>query len=69
VLIHAWPAGRAAQLYGRQLLLATAVEGALGLVMIGLKDLVLIHLHLVSLIRLAGTSRALASWYRLTPSA
>jgi hypothetical protein len=37
--------GRAAQLNGRQLLLAAAVEGSLGLVMIALKDLILIQLH------------------------
>ena len=45
LMIHAWAAGRAAQLHGRQLLLATAGAAALGLVMIGLKDLVLLHLH------------------------
>jgi hypothetical protein len=45
LLIFTWSAARAAQLRGRQLLLATAVEGTLGLVMIGLKDLVLIQLH------------------------
>jgi hypothetical protein len=43
--IHGWWAGRAAQLRGWQLLLATLVAAALGLVMIALKDLVLIHLH------------------------
>ena len=43
--VHAWSAGRSAQLHGRQLLVATSVAAALGLVMIGLKDLVLIHLH------------------------
>jgi hypothetical protein len=42
---HGWSAGRAAQLHGRQLILATSVALALGLVMIGLKDLVLNHLH------------------------
>jgi hypothetical protein len=42
---HGWSAGRAAQLRGRQLLLATSVAAALGVVMILLKDLVLIHLH------------------------
>jgi len=45
LMIYAWSAGRAAQLRGRQLLLITAVAGALGLVMILLKDVVLIHLH------------------------
>lgn len=43
--IHGWSAGRAAQLHGRQLLLATSVAAALGVVMILLKDIVLIHLH------------------------
>jgi hypothetical protein len=40
-----WLAGRAAQLRGWQLFFATSIAGALGLVMIALKDLVLIHLH------------------------
>jgi hypothetical protein len=43
--IHGWLAGRAAQLHGRNLLLATSVAAALGVVMILLKDLVLVHLH------------------------
>ena len=43
--IHGWSAGRAARLRGRQLLLATSVAAALGVVMILLKDIVLIHLH------------------------
>ena len=43
--IYGWWAGRAAQLRGRQLLFATSVAAALGLVMIALKDLVLIQLH------------------------
>jgi hypothetical protein len=42
---HGWSAARAAQLKGRQLLVATSVALALGLVMILLKDLVLVHLH------------------------
>ena len=42
---HGWSAGRAAQLHGSQLLLATSVAAGLGVVMILLKDLVLIHLH------------------------
>lgn len=42
---YAWVAARAAGLRGRQLLLATAIGMGLGLAMIGLKDLVLIHLH------------------------
>jgi hypothetical protein len=43
--VHAWWAGRAAQLRGRRLLLVTSAAAVLGLVMIALKDLVLIHLH------------------------
>ena len=43
--VHGWLAGRAAQLQGRKLLLATSVAAVLGLVMILLKDLVLLHLH------------------------
>ena len=43
--IHGWLAGRAAQLGGWQLFFATSIAAALGLVMIGLKDLVLVHLH------------------------
>jgi len=42
---HGWFAGRAARLHGWPLFLATSVALALGLVMIGLKDLVLNHLH------------------------
>jgi hypothetical protein len=42
---HGWSAGRSAQLRGRQLLFATSVAAALGLLMIALKDLVLVHLH------------------------
>jgi len=42
---HGWSAGRAAQLHGRPLMVATSVALALGLVMILLKDLVLNHLH------------------------
>jgi len=43
--VHAWWAGQAVQLRGRQLLLVTSAAAGLGLVMILLKDLVLIHLH------------------------
>ena len=43
--VHGWLAGRAAQLHGWSLLLATSIAAALGIVMILLKDLVLIHLH------------------------
>jgi hypothetical protein len=43
--VHGWSAARAARLRGRQLVAATAVALALGVVMILLKDLVLIHLH------------------------
>ena len=42
---HGWSAGRAARLHGWPLFLATSVALALGLVMVGLKDLVLNHLH------------------------
>jgi hypothetical protein len=45
LVYHAWSAGRAAQLEGRQLLAATSVAAALGVVMIVLKELVLVHLH------------------------
>jgi hypothetical protein len=45
LVIHGWSAARSSQLHGWRLLLATAVAAGLGLVMIGLKDLVLIHLH------------------------
>jgi hypothetical protein len=45
LMIYAWSAGRAARLKGRQLLLITAVAGALGVLMIVLKDVVLVHLH------------------------
>ena len=43
--VHGWLAGRAAQLQGRKLLVATSIAAGLGLVMILLKDLVLTHLH------------------------
>jgi len=43
--VYAWAAGRSSGLHGRQLLVATLVAIGLGLAMIGLKDLVLIHLH------------------------
>ncbi len=45
LMFHGWLAGRAAQLRGWQLFFATSIAAVLGLVMIGLKDLVLIHLH------------------------
>ena len=45
LMVHAWAAGRAAQLRGRRLLFATSIAAVLGLAMILLKDLVLIHLH------------------------
>jgi hypothetical protein len=44
-MIYAWSAGRAAHLRGRPLLIVTSIAGALGLLMIILKDVVLIHLH------------------------
>ena len=43
--VYAWAAGRSSGLHGRQLLVATFIAIGLGLAMIGLKDLVLIHLH------------------------
>jgi hypothetical protein len=46
LVYHGWSAGRAANLQGKPLLVATSVAVALGLVMIVLKDVVLIHLHL-----------------------
>ena len=45
LMVHAWAAGRSAQLHGRQLLIATSIGAGLGLAMVALKDLVLIHLH------------------------
>ncbi len=45
LMICAWSAGRAARLRGRQLAVITLIAGALGLLMILLKDVVLIHLH------------------------
>jgi hypothetical protein len=45
VTVHAWAAGRSAQLHGRQLLLATSIAAGLGLAMIVLKDVVLTHVH------------------------
>ena len=42
---HPRLAGRAAQLQGWKLLVATSIAAGLGLVMILFKDLVLIHLH------------------------
>jgi hypothetical protein len=46
--VHAWAAGRSAQLRGRQLLFATSIAAGLGLAMIVLKDVVLTHVHLGS---------------------
>ena len=43
--VHGWLAGRAAQLQGWKLVIATSIAAGLGLVMIFLKDLVLVHLH------------------------
>ena len=45
VTVHAWAAGRSAQLHGRQLLFATSIAAGLGLAMIVLKDVVLTHVH------------------------
>ena len=43
--VYAWSASRAAQFRGRQLLVVASVAAALGPVVVGLKDLVLIHFH------------------------
>ena len=43
--VHGWLAGRAARLRSWQLVFATSIAAALGLVVIALKDLVLVHLH------------------------
>ena len=45
LVYHGWSAGRAANLQGKTLLVATSVAAALGVMMIVLKDFVLIHLH------------------------
>jgi hypothetical protein len=45
LVIHAWWAGRAAHLQGRQLVVITAAAAGLGVVMVLLKDVVLVHLH------------------------
>lgn len=42
---HGWSAGRASQLRGWPLAVATAIAAALGLIMVLLKDLILLHLH------------------------
>jgi hypothetical protein len=43
--VHGYLAGRAAQLTGRRLAVATSVAALLGIAMILLKNLVLLHLH------------------------
>jgi hypothetical protein len=45
LVIHGWSAARSAQMRGWQLVLATSIAVALGLVMVALKDLILVHLH------------------------
>ena len=45
MIIHAGVAARTAQLHGWQLAFTTSVALVLGLLMVGLKDLVLLHLH------------------------
>jgi len=42
---YGWSAGRAAQLRGPRLLIATSIAAALGVAMILLKNAVLIHMH------------------------
>jgi hypothetical protein len=44
LMVHAWLAGRSAQLRGRRLVFATSVAAALGLVMVLLKEVIL-QLH------------------------
>ena len=43
--VHAWSAGRSAQLRGWQLLCASSIAAGLGMAMIVLKDVVMTHLH------------------------
>lgn len=43
--VHSWQAGRAAHLVGWRLAGAMATAVGLGLVMVGLKNLVILHLH------------------------
>ena len=43
--VHGWSAGRAARLRGWQLVGATAIAAALGVIMVVLKNLVINHLH------------------------
>jgi hypothetical protein len=43
--VHAWWAGRAADLHHWRLAIATGIAIALGLVVVVLKDVVLLHLH------------------------
>ncbi|WP_239154675.1 hypothetical protein [Amycolatopsis sp. FDAARGOS 1241] len=45
LVYHAWSAGRAAQLRGRQLIVTTFSAAALGILMIVLKNFVLLNLH------------------------
>ena len=45
LVFHGWSAGRAARLEGKALLAVTLMAGALGVVMILLKEVVLQHLH------------------------
>ena len=45
LVYHGWSAGRAANLRGGALVVATSVALGLGVVMVVLKDVVLLHLH------------------------
>jgi hypothetical protein len=45
LVFHGWSAGRAAQLRGLHLLIATLIAGGLGVVMIILKNFVVTNLH------------------------
>jgi hypothetical protein len=45
LVLYGWSAGRAARLRGKQQLAVASAAAALGLLMVGLKDVILIHLH------------------------
>ena len=45
LVFYGWSAGRAAGLRGMRLILVATIAGALGLLMIALKNLVLVHMH------------------------
>jgi hypothetical protein len=45
LVVHGWAAGRAAELHGVRLLIVTSIAGALGVLMIILKNFVVTNLH------------------------